>query len=566
MELASAYVSITPTLKGAGKSLSSQLGGIDVSSSGRKLGRQLSDGLSASVSSKGVSQLENAVASASAKVGQAMHSQKAAVSQLAIAQQRLAETQQKYAAGSSQVMAATERVKQAEYKHAQACLKAESAQTELKRAQDQLAASGSKVASASATAAAGVSKVGGAAKGTAGLLRGVATAAAGAFAAVGFGSIVSGAAQAADATKKFRQTLDFAGLDTSQIDALSASTKAYADQTVYALSDIQGITAQLAANSVPDYDRLAEAAGNLNAVAGGNAETFKSVGMVLTQTAGAGKLTTENWNQLADAIPGASGMLQDAMLKNGAYTGNFREAMEKGQISAEEFNRAIMDLGMSDAAAEAARSTETFEGAFGNLRATVEGGLSQMLGTLSPSITGAVNSLNDALGPAMDAANAAVSAFAGAVEGGKGPVDALKAAFETLPDPARNAALAVAAIGGAFAAAKLGSAAVAAGGALKGMASSIAAMAGRGAAAGAGRRARGRRGPRPPCPPSRCSRRRRPSWRSARACCSRRRGSACWCSRRGSSSRRAPWPRWRSRASWPPSPRSRWGRPCSAQH
>ena len=43
---------------------------------------------------------------------------------------------------------------------------------------------------------------------------------------------------------------------------------------------------------------LAEAAGNLNAVAGGNAETFKSVGMVLTQTAGQGKLTTENWNQL----------------------------------------------------------------------------------------------------------------------------------------------------------------------------------------------------------------------------------------------------------------------------
>ncbi len=28
--------------------------------------------------------------------------------------------------------------------------------------------------------------------------------------------------------------------------------------------------------------------------------------MVMTQTAGAGKLTTENWNQLADAIPGRS--------------------------------------------------------------------------------------------------------------------------------------------------------------------------------------------------------------------------------------------------------------------
>ena len=70
----------------------------------------------------------------------------------------------------------------------------------------------------------------------------------------------------------------------------------------------------------------------------------------MTQTAGAGKLTTENWNQLSDAIPGASGKLQEAMKKNGAYTGNFREAMEKGEITAEEFNQAILDLGMEDVA------------------------------------------------------------------------------------------------------------------------------------------------------------------------------------------------------------------------
>lgn len=177
--------------------------------------------------------------------------------------------------------------------------------------------------------------------------------------------------EASDSADKFRSTLDFAGLDTSTIDALTASTQEYADKTVYSISDIRNVTAQLAANGVQDFDKLAEAAGNLNAVAGGNAETFGSVGMVLTQTAGAGKLTTENWNQLADAIPGASGKLQEAMLKNGAYTGNFRDAMEKGEISAEEFNKAILDLGMTDAAEEAATSTSTIEGAMGNLEASV---------------------------------------------------------------------------------------------------------------------------------------------------------------------------------------------------
>nr|UWG30576.1 MAG: hypothetical protein [Bacteriophage sp.] len=187
------------------------------------------------------------------------------------------------------------------------------------------------------------------------------------------GDLTGDIIEASDSADKFKSTLNFAGLDTGTIDALTASTQTYADQTVYSISDIRNVTAQLAANGVQGFDKLAEAAGNLNAVAGGNAETFSSVGMVLTQTAGAGKLTTENWNQLADAIPGASGKLQEAMLKNGAYTGNFRDAMEKGEISAEEFNQAIMDLGMTDAAKEAATSTSTIEGAMGNLEASVVG-------------------------------------------------------------------------------------------------------------------------------------------------------------------------------------------------
>lgn len=204
--------------------------------------------------------------------------------------------------------------------------------------------------------------------------------------------------EASDSAQKFASTLSFAGLDTGTIDALTASTQKYADQTVYDLSDIRNTTAQLAANGVDNYANLAEAAGNLNAVAGGNADTFKSVGMVLTQTAGAGKLTTENWNQLSDAIPGASGKLQEAMKKNGAYTGDFRDAMAKGQISAEEFNQAVMDLGMTDAAKEAATSTQTIEGAMGNLEASVVNVGMQILDSFKGPLTEAMSSLAEGIG------------------------------------------------------------------------------------------------------------------------------------------------------------------------
>lgn len=209
--------------------------------------------------------------------------------------------------------------------------------------------------------------------------------------------------EASDSAQKFASTLSFAGLDTGTIDRLTASTQKYADQTVYDLSDIRNTTAQLAANGVDGYAELAEAAGNLNAVAGGNADTFRSVGMVLTQTAGAGKLTTENWNQLSDAIPGASGKLQEAMKKNGAYTGDFRDAMAKGEISAEEFNKAVMDLGMTDAAKEAATSTQTIEGAMGNLEASVVNVGVQILDSFKGPLTEAMSGLAEGIGslPAM---------------------------------------------------------------------------------------------------------------------------------------------------------------------
>lgn len=194
-----------------------------------------------------------------------------------------------------------------------------------------------------------------------------------------------------DSTDKFMNTMSFAGIDTANVEKASKAARDYADRTVYDLSTIQNTTAQLAANGIKDYTGLTEAAGNLNAVAGGNADTFGSVAMVLTQTAGAGKLTTENWNQLADAIPGASGKLQEAMLKNGAYTGNFRDAMADGQITADEFNQALMDLGMTDVAKQAATSTSTIEGAMGNLEAAVTGGLTDAFNQFKPAVTGGIN-------------------------------------------------------------------------------------------------------------------------------------------------------------------------------
>jgi tape measure domain-containing protein len=228
----------------------------------------------------------------------------------------------------------------------------------------------------------------------------------------GIKNLAGEAISSSDSLKKFESTMQFAGYDGKQIEKARDDMKEYADKTVYDLQTISNTTAQLAANGVPNYEKLTEAAGNLNAVAGGNSDTFQSVAMVLTQTAGAGKLTTENWNQLANAIPGASGKIQEALQANGAYTGEFRDAMAKGQITADEFNKAIMDLGFTDAAQQAATSTDTFEGAIGNLQAATTDGLMKIYDAIgSENITGFINTLTDTVSNVIPPIETAVSWF-----------------------------------------------------------------------------------------------------------------------------------------------------------
>lgn len=225
-----------------------------------------------------------------------------------------------------------------------------------------------------------------------------------------FGGITSEIMSASDSAQKFGATLQFAGVSNKQIKELTKSTQTYADKTVYDLEDIRSTTAQLASNGVKGYDKLAEAAGNLNAIAGGNKETFKSVAMVLTQTAGAGKLTADNWRQLSQAIPGASGKIQEQLKKNGVYTGNFADAMREGKITSEAFNKALLDLGFNDVAVKAAQSTVTIEGAWGNLQASVVKAGMVIFDSIKGPTTQAMSAIADAISDLTNSMQAPLSA------------------------------------------------------------------------------------------------------------------------------------------------------------
>lgn len=202
-----------------------------------------------------------------------------------------------------------------------------------------------------------------------------------------------------DQMTKFQSTMQFAGFGASEIEAVATAMKDYADKTVYSLGEVSNVVAQLGANGVDNFEELVEAAGNLNAAAGGSADTFSSFGLVLTQTAGAGKLTTENWKQLANAIPGASGKLQDALREAGAFVGDFGEAMKDGEITAEEFNAAILKIGTEPIAVQAATSAETFEAKLARLKTQGIDIVSDALTLLTPVIDLAFKAFDAILSP-----------------------------------------------------------------------------------------------------------------------------------------------------------------------
>ena len=254
------------------------------------------------------------------------------------------------------------------------------------------------------------------------------------------GAYIPEAIKASDATDKFQNTLRFAGVDPGKIKDLTAAAQTYADKTIYDLQDIQSMTSKLAANGVKGFDKLAEAAGNLTAAAGGGKNEFAAFGYAMVQVNAAGRLMTQDWNQIANAIPGGAGKIMQALKEMGAYTGDFRDAMAKGKISAEDFNKAITQLGFDEVAIKAAQSATTFEGAWGNLEASLNKELTGSLKEVKKPMTELINAVADGLvpqlgeklAPAAQSAAGWIQRLADSVKSGETNIKSLKGQLEAV--------------------------------------------------------------------------------------------------------------------------------------
>lgn len=241
--------------------------------------------------------------------------------------------------------------------------------------------------------------------------------------------LVKSSVEAADGVSHFRSTMQLGGFNNQAITDAYNQSKKYADLTVYNTNEIVNTTAKLASAGIPGYEGVTEALGNLNAALGGTSESFSLASTQLVQIATRGKLTTEDFRTMTEDLGGGSKQLQDQLAKDGAYTGNFSDALSRGQISAQEFTKALQEVGMQDFAKQAAVSATTYSASLGQLGATVQTFGQDVAQALQTSAVGAINDLNQSVdttlsklrGPVVNELTQVINILNKPINGGQSP-------------------------------------------------------------------------------------------------------------------------------------------------
>lgn len=213
--------------------------------------------------------------------------------------------------------------------------------------------------------------------------------------------------ETSDSMHKLQAAMRFSGYEEKEIQRIAGSTgtlKTYADKTVFSLQDVMSTFGALSANGIKDADKLTEAVGNAVAVFGGGAQEYSSVALAFSQAMASGALHAQDWNQILNASPQLAGGLRKELIKLNPKIGkDFKKAMEDGALTADLLAEAMNNIGMTEMAKEAATSVTTFEGAMGNLEATVVGGMMNLYDSFAKSsVIDAINGMNEKIGSGFD--------------------------------------------------------------------------------------------------------------------------------------------------------------------
>lgn len=373
VELATAYVTIIPSLKGAGKSISSQLGGIDLSQSGVTIGKSLTAGMSKGISTDSLSALNDAVSSAESSVSNAMRKSEQSAKQLEVAQKRLAEAREKYGDDSSQAAQAELNLMTAQTRAESAAKELEDAQNRLADAQDR-ATEGAKAHSSALLKLSSVAmSVGDGLKTAGSKVESLGNAVMPVSSALIAGGAAAGAFALKTASAAETTEISFTTMLGSEEAALSMMEELadFAAHTPFELSGLQTATRQLLAYgfTAEDVIPMLTAVGDATAALGTGQAGIESVTRALGQMQTRGKVSAEEMLQLTEAGIPAWEYLARAI---GTDTAGAMEAVSDGAVSASDGIAALTKGMEQDFGGMMEEQSKTVEGLFSNLSDAIE--------------------------------------------------------------------------------------------------------------------------------------------------------------------------------------------------
>ena len=166
----------------------------------------------------------------------------------------------------------------------------------------------------------------------------------------GFKGIIGGMQNTQTAANGLKKVMDFAGL-SKDYKALSDALNKTAIDTNISTQDADKFGSVLIGigTNASKTAKIVDAAAKANQAFGGSGEAFSSVSLALGQIAASGKVTADNMNQITDANSALGAALKKQVFDNykkaGGAASSFNEAMAKSEISVDDLNTALIQVG-----------------------------------------------------------------------------------------------------------------------------------------------------------------------------------------------------------------------------
>lgn len=177
------------------------------------------------------------------------------------------------------------------------------------------------------------------------------------------------------AAKSLSSVLSFNGVENGVIESVTKDMAEFARQTTYSAGQMDKVVAALASSNVEasQAGSLAKSIAGAYALLGDGSQKISDIGVIFSQINSAGKLMTQDFNQLRNAGIGGALKKQIEEMYPEILAGqkSFNDAMAKGVISAEMVNAAITEIGTSEQAQKAATVPKTMGDAFAALSETI---------------------------------------------------------------------------------------------------------------------------------------------------------------------------------------------------